>query len=96
MNIEEIATQRTLQQLNSAAALREQKSASLLEHQRDLAGWQTQKMIAETTAAGLQLPKLQREAEVYESKWSKPLTWLEKIKNAVVPFINPIGNLFNK
>jgi len=82
-NIEEIATQRTLQQLNSAAALREQKSAALLEQQRDLAGWQTQKMIAETTAAGLQLPKLQREAEVYESELSKPLTWLEKIGRVV-------------
>jgi hypothetical protein len=95
-NVEEIATQRTMQQLNSAAALREAKSAALLEEQKDLTGWQKQKMIAETTAAGLQLPRLQREAEVYEHQLSKPLTWLEKIKSAVVPWISPIGNLFNK
>lgn len=85
-NIEEIATQRTQQQLNSAAALREAKSAQLLEEQKSLTGWQKQKMIAETTAAGLQLPRLQREAEVYEHQLSRPLTWLEKISKLLLPW----------
>ena len=78
-NIEEIATQRTMQQLNSAAAVREAKNAALLEEQRSLVGVQREKLKTETTAAGLQLPKLEREAEMYGSVVGKPLTWIEKL-----------------
>lgn len=79
-NIEEMATQRTMQQLNSAAAVREAKNAALLEEQRSLTGVQKEKLKTETTAAGLQLPKLEREAEMYGHEvLGKPLTWIEKI-----------------
>lgn len=79
-NIEEMATQRTMQQLNSAAAVREAKNAALLEEQRSLVGAQREKLKTETTAASLQLPKLQREAEMYGHEvLGKPLSWIEKI-----------------
>ena len=79
-NIEEMATQRTMQQLNSAAAVREAKNAALLEEQRSLVGAQREKLKTETTAAELQLPKLEREAEMYGHEvLGKPLTWLEKL-----------------
>lgn len=79
-NIEEIATQRTMQQLNSAAAVREAKNAALLEEQRSLVGAQREKLKTETTAASLQLPKLQREAEMYGHEvLGKPLSWVEKL-----------------
>jgi hypothetical protein len=79
-NVEEIATQRTMQQLNSAAAFREAKNAALLEEQRSLVGAQREKLRTETTAAELELPKLQREAEMYGHEvLGKPLTWIEKI-----------------
>lgn len=79
-NIEEMATQRTMQQLNSAAAVREAKNAALLEEQRSLVGAQTEKLKTETSAASLQLPKLQREAEMYGHEvLGKPLSWIEKL-----------------
>jgi hypothetical protein len=79
-NIEEMATQRTMQQLNSAAAVREAKNAALLEEQRSLVGAQREKLKTETTAASLQLPKLEREAEMYGHEvLGKPLSWIEKL-----------------